>query len=65
MIALGIKSGREGKHVRGTKLHAEATGLTVLDNDGNVSFCHENPTPGGISTHENFGHYDVLERDCL
>jgi hypothetical protein len=44
MVALGIKSGRECKHVGGTKLHAEAAGLAVLDDDGNASFCHENST---------------------
>jgi hypothetical protein len=42
MIALGIESGRESEHMRGTKLHAEATGFTVLGDDGNASFCHEN-----------------------
>jgi hypothetical protein len=44
MVALGIKSGRECEHVGGTKLHAEAAGLAVLDDDGNASFCHENST---------------------
>jgi hypothetical protein len=42
MVALRIESGREREDVRGTKLHAEATGFTVLDNDGNATFCHGN-----------------------
>jgi hypothetical protein len=44
MVALGIKGGRESEHMGGTKLHAEAARLAVLDDDGNASFCHENPT---------------------
>jgi hypothetical protein len=44
MVALGIESGRERKHVGGAKLHAEATGFAALDDDRNTSFSH------GIST---------------
>ena len=32
--------------MRGTELHAKATGLAALDDDGNASFCHENPQLG-------------------
>src|ERR1700686_4353991 len=28
----------------GTKLHTGTAGFTVLDHDGNTSFCHENST---------------------
>jgi len=44
MIALGIESGREREHVGRTKLHAEATGFTALNDDGNTAFCHGNST---------------------
>jgi hypothetical protein len=44
MVALGVESGRKSEHVGGAKLHTEATGFAMLDNDGNASFCHENPT---------------------
>jgi hypothetical protein len=44
MVALGIESGRKCEHVGRTKLHTEAAGFTVLDNDGNTSFCHGNST---------------------
>ena len=40
MVALGIEGGRERKHVRGTKLHAETAGLAALHDDGNTSFSH-------------------------
>jgi hypothetical protein len=42
MVALGIESGRERKHLSGTKLHTESAGLAALDNDGNTPFCHGN-----------------------
>jgi hypothetical protein len=44
MVTLGVEGGGERKHVGGTKLHAEAAGLTTLNDDGNTSFYH------GIST---------------
>jgi hypothetical protein len=40
MVALGIESGRERKHLGGTKLHTESAGLAALDDDGNTPFCH-------------------------
>jgi len=33
MVALGVESGREREHVRGTKLHAEAAGFATLDDN--------------------------------
>jgi hypothetical protein len=44
MVTLGVESGREREHVRGTKLHAKATGLAALNDDGNASFCNESPS---------------------
>jgi hypothetical protein len=46
MVTLGIESGRERQHMRGTKLDAKATGFAALDDDRNTSFCHENPQLG-------------------
>jgi hypothetical protein len=44
MVALGIESGRERKHMGGAELHTEATGFATFDDNRNTSFCH------GIST---------------
>jgi hypothetical protein len=33
VVALGIESGREREHCRGTELHAEAARFTALDDD--------------------------------
>jgi hypothetical protein len=43
MVTLGVESGREREHVRGTKLHAKATGLAALNDDGNASFATSPP----------------------
>jgi hypothetical protein len=40
MVALGIESRRERKHLGGTKLHTESAGFAALDDDGNTPFCH-------------------------
>jgi hypothetical protein len=58
MVALGIKSGRERKHVGGTKLHTEAAGLAALDDNGNTSFGHWISTLGdGRTFPETLGDY--------
>jgi hypothetical protein len=46
MVALGIKGGGERQNMRGTELHAKATGFTTLHDDRNTSFSHESPQPG-------------------
>jgi len=33
MVTLGIESGRQCEHMRGTKLHAEAAGFATLDDN--------------------------------
>jgi hypothetical protein len=52
VVALGVKSRRESEHVGGTELHAEATGLAMLDDNGNTSFCHENSTLKVVKPHK-------------
>ena len=46
MVPLRIESGGERQHVRGTELHAKATGFAALDHNRNTSFCHESPQFG-------------------
>ncbi len=49
MVALGIESRGERKHLSRAELHAEATGLAALNHDGNRASRHHNPTqPGGF-----------------
>jgi hypothetical protein len=48
MVALGVESGRERKHVGGAKLHAKTAGLAALDDNGNTSFCHGISTLGAV-----------------
>ena len=40
VVSLGIKSGREREHMRGTEFHAEAASLAALNDDRNASFWH-------------------------
>jgi hypothetical protein len=61
MVTLGIESGRKSEHVGGTKLHAEAAGFAVLDDDGNASFCHENSTLKLVEHPRNLGNYALRE----
>ncbi len=53
MVTLGIEGGRERQHVRGTELHAKATGFAALNDDRNTSFCHES-TPARNNHHSDF-----------
>jgi hypothetical protein len=53
MVALGVESGRERKHVGGTKLHTEAAGFATLDDNRNTSFCHGISTLGDWNTPRN------------
>jgi hypothetical protein len=58
MVALGIESGGEREHVGRTKLHTEATGFAVLDDDGNATFCHGNSPLEVVRTlHKTVGDY--------
>jgi len=65
MVALRVEGGREREHVRGTKLHAKATGLAALDDDGNASFCHEStPAKSNVTPMFNCGGCDYAGKGC-
>jgi hypothetical protein len=41
MVALGVEGGGERQNLGRTELHAKATSLAALDDDGNTTLCHE------------------------